>query len=108
MGKLVNSPWPDTQYRLCQRGRVSNKSPGLQTGTRHGARDPEEKLMFRAAEEYVYCHVPVGWGLQQTTRAPGSDKTRGQGSFGPFTCGLNLTPTWEPHTCGVSIRLHRI
>ncbi len=29
----------------------------------------------------IYCHVPEGWGLQQTTRAPGSDKTRGQGSF---------------------------
>ena len=26
-------------------------------------------------------------GLQQTTRAPGSDNTRGQGSFGPFTGG---------------------
>ncbi len=36
----------------------------------------------------MYCHVPVGWGLQQTSRAPGSDKTRGQGSFGPFTGGL--------------------
>ncbi len=21
----------------------------------------------------LYCHVPAGWGLQQTTRAPGSD-----------------------------------
>ncbi len=38
----------------------------------------------------LYCHVPAEWGLQQTTRAPGSDKTRGQGSFGPFTGGLNL------------------
>ncbi len=47
-----------------------------------------------------YCHVPAGWGLQQTTRAPGSDKTRGQGSFGLFTGGLNLTPTGEPPTCG--------
>ncbi len=27
---------------------------------------------------------------------PGSDKTQGQGSFGPFTGGLNLTPTGEP------------
>ncbi len=36
----------------------------------------------------MYCHVPAGWGLQQTTRAPGSDKTWGQGSFGPFTGGL--------------------
>ncbi len=25
----------------------------------------------------IYCHVSAGWGLQQTTRAPGSDKTRG-------------------------------
>ncbi len=33
-----------------------------------------------------YCHVPAGWGLQQTTLAPGSDKTRGEGSFGPLTC----------------------
>ena len=36
--------------------------------------------------------------------APGSDKTQGQGSFGPFTGGLNLTPTGEPPTCGVSLR----
>ncbi len=41
--------------------------------------------------EIQYCQVPAGWGLQQTTRAPGSDKTRGQGSFGPFTGGVNLT-----------------
>ncbi len=41
----------------------------------------------------IYCHVPAGWGLQQTTRAPGSDKTWGQGSFGPFTGGLNLRRT---------------
>ncbi len=39
---------------------------------------------------YIYCRVPAGWGLQQTTQVPGSDKTRGQGSFGPFTGGLNL------------------
>ncbi len=35
--------------------------------------------------------MPVGWSLQQTTLAPGSDKTRGQGSFGPLTGGLDLT-----------------
>ena len=23
--------------------------------------------------EKIYCHVPAGWGLQQTIRAPGSD-----------------------------------
>ncbi len=40
---------------------------------------------------YIYCHMPVGWGLQQTTQAPGSDKTQGQGSFGPLTGRLNLT-----------------
>ena len=34
-----------------------------------------------------YCHVPAGWGLKQTTLAPGSDKTRGPGSFGPLTGG---------------------
>ncbi len=38
----------------------------------------------------IYCHLPAEWGLQQTTRDPGSDKTRGQGSFGPFTGGLSL------------------
>ncbi len=38
-----------------------------------------------------YCHVQAGWGLQQTTLAPGSDKTRGQGSFGPLTGGLIIT-----------------
>ena len=47
----------------------------------------------------VYCRLPAGWGLQQTTRALGSDKTRGQGSFGSFTGGLNLTPTGELPTC---------
>ncbi len=36
------------------------------------------------------CHVPAEWGIQQTTRARGSDKTRGRGTFGPFTGGLNL------------------
>ncbi len=33
----------------------------------------------------LYCHVPAGLGLQRTTLAPGNDKTRGQGSFGPLT-----------------------
>ncbi len=50
-----------------------------------------------------YCRVPARWGLQQTTRAPGSDKTRGQGSFGLFTGGGNLTPMWKPPTCGVKV-----
>ncbi len=36
------------------------------------------------SKRLIYCHMPAGWGLQQTTRAPGSDKTRGQGSFGPL------------------------
>ncbi len=31
----------------------------------------------------LICRVPARWGLQHTTQAPGSDKTRGQGSFGP-------------------------
>ncbi len=39
----------------------------------------------------IYCRLPAGWGLQQTTRTAGSDKIRGQGSFGPFTGGQNLT-----------------
>ncbi len=30
------------------------------------------------------------------------DKTRGQGSFGPFTGGLNITPMGEPPTCGAN------
>ncbi len=34
---------------------------------------------------YKYCHMPAGWGPQQTTRATDSDKTQGQGTFGPFT-----------------------
>ncbi len=42
---------------------------------------------------HEYCRVPAGWGLQQTTRAPGSDKTRGQGSLGPFTGGLSSNTT---------------
>ena len=33
----------------------------------------------------TYCHVPARWGLQQTTLAPDSDKTRAQGSFGRNT-----------------------
>ncbi len=33
-----------------------------------------------------------GWGLQQTTRAAGSDKTQGQVSFAPFTGGLVTLP----------------
>ena len=45
-----------------------------------------------------YCHVPAGWGLQQTTRAPGRDETRGQGSFGPLTGGPNLASTGKPPT----------
>ncbi len=44
---------------------------------------------------YIYCRVSARWGLQQTTWVPDRDTTRGQGSFGPFTGGLNLTPTWE-------------
>ncbi len=35
-----------------------------------------------------YCQMPAGWGLQQTTLAPGSDKTWGQGPFSPLTGGL--------------------
>ena len=31
--------------------------------------------------------MPEEWGLQRTTLAPGSDNTRGQGSFGPLTGG---------------------
>ena len=38
----------------------------------------------------IYCHVPARWGLRQTTLAPGSDKTRAQGSFGPLTDGRKL------------------
>ncbi len=36
----------------------------------------------------IHCRVPAGWGLQRTILAPGSDKTQGQGSFGPLTGGL--------------------
>ena len=39
---------------------------------------------------YLYCCVPARWGFQQTHPGlRGSDKTRGQGSFGPFTGGLD-------------------
>ncbi len=40
----------------------------------------------------IYCRVPARWGLQQITHAADSNKTRGQGSFGPFTGGhFNIT-----------------
>ncbi len=39
--------------------------------------------------------MPAELGLQQTTRAPSSDKTRGQWSFGPLTDGLNLTQKFK-------------
>ena len=45
------------------------------------------KVEKRPKNYLQYSHVPAGWGLQQTTQAPGSDKTRGQGSFGPLTGG---------------------
>ncbi len=80
--------------------------------------ESEQALWSRALIEGVlsslrfhplkYCCVPARWGLQQTTRALDSDKTRGQVSFGPFTGGLNLTPTGEPPTCGVKQRLRSI
>ncbi len=47
-------------------------------------------------------------GEGSPTNRPGSDKTQDQGSFGPFTGGLSLTPTGEPPTCGVTLKLHRI
>ena len=33
------------------------------------------------SESDIYCRMPARWGLQQTTRAPDSDKTQGQGSL---------------------------
>ena len=36
--------------------------------------------IYETSRKYLYCNVPP--------RAPGSGKTRGQGSFGPFTGGL--------------------
>ncbi len=45
--------------------------------------------------------MPAGWGLQQTTRAPGSDKTRGQGSFGPFTGGRRMESNKAPVQSGL-------
>ena len=38
----------------------------------------------------LYCRVPARWALQQTTRAPDSDKTRRQGSFGPLEMNSNI------------------
>ncbi len=45
-------------------------------------------LLFNGLAHLKYCRVPARWGLQQTTRAPSNDKTRGQGSFGPFITNL--------------------
>ncbi len=55
----------------------------------------EEQSCNFSCQSDIYCHVPARWGLHPTTRAPDSDKTRGQGSFGPFTGGRNLTPTGD-------------
>ncbi len=50
--------------------------------------------------------MPAGWGLQQTIRAPGSDKTQGQGSFGPLTGGPknNFKKKNGPYTGPVLLR----
>ena len=45
-----------------------------------------------------------GGDSNKPPRDPGSDKTRGQGSYGLLTGGLNLTSTGEPPTCGVTER----
>ncbi len=50
----------------------------------------QNKPAFTHVYHPFYCRVPARWGLQQTTRAPDSDKTRVQGSFGPFTGGLKV------------------
>ncbi len=46
---------------------------------------------------FKYCRVPARRGLQQTAR--GSDKTQGQGSFGPSTGGpdIKILKRNEPH-----------
>ncbi len=87
----ITPPYPPPEYTL----RYHFASPAgplnLHTGSKKytfriwGLFDPRELSVV------IYCCVPARWGLQQTTRAPGSDKTRGQGSFGPFTGGQNLT-----------------
>ena len=46
--------------------------------------------LFKVNTEKTILSVPARWGLQQTTRAPGSDKALGQWSFGPFTGGLTI------------------
>ncbi len=45
--------------------------------------------------------MPAGWGLQQTTRAPGSDKTLGQGSFDNY---LKIKKKNGPYTGPVLLR----
>ncbi len=64
---------------------------------RHAKIGPVFLKAFEPKESVEYCRVPASWGLQQTTRAPDSDKTRAQGSFGPFTGGWNFSSPWA---CG--------
>ncbi len=52
----------------------------------------ESFIVSRASEAGSPTNLP--W-------APGSDKTLGQGSFGPFTGGLDLDLLGEPPTCGL-------
>ncbi len=47
----------------------------------------------------------AGGVSNEPPRAPGSDKTRDQGSFGPLTGGLILTSTGEPPTYRVTQRV---
>ena len=47
----------------------------------------KDSQLFR----YILSHAGGVGVSNKPPRAPGSDKTQGQGSFGPFTGGQNLT-----------------
>ncbi len=64
-----------TLYRRAREGKCQREI--------HMSRQVFRLFISKSLEQYS-CHVSAGWGLQQTTLALGSGKTRGQGSFGPL------------------------
>ncbi len=82
---VSSSPFAHTGYRLKARSHLSTPIQPPLTNFADNTGDP-----VSLARDNIYFHMPTGWGLQQTTLAPGRDKTRGQGSFGLLIGGANL------------------
>ncbi len=81
--------------RCKSENRTHSKFAPLDNRTLHFCPAPEISPPSWCIND-VYCRMPARWGLRQTTLAPGSDKTRAQGSFGPLTDGQNLTKSVSP------------